>query len=224
VGVTKRVLGLVSWFALVGLVLTGCAAATTAGRPAAAPLAPSAAASSASAATIGHANDAAAAPAATRAVPPSTAVRPSTAIAPPKPKPKPVPNPCAGNAHAQLVKVSIAAQHLWMCAGPKAVYSTPVTTGASALPYDSTPTGTFQIQGRDRNTTLTLNTGQTYAVQYWIPFQGPLFGFHDASWQNFPYGSPLYRTQGSHGCVHMPLAAIAYLYNWAQTGATVTIH
>ena len=43
---------------------------------------------------------------------------------------------------------------------------------------------------------LTLITGEQYTVKYWIPFDAPLFGFHDSSWQKFPYGSPKYRTHG----------------------------
>ena len=78
----------------------------------------------------------------------------------------------------------------------------------SHLPYDSTPLGTFHVQARNRATMLTLADGQTYQVKYWVPFDAPLFGFHDSSWQSFPYGSPAYRTQGSHGCVHLPLAAM----------------
>jgi lipoprotein-anchoring transpeptidase ErfK/SrfK len=158
-----------------------------------------------------------------------TPVQPSTPVSAPstpttshKPAPPP-PNHCAGNTISQLVKVSLADQHLWLCAKSKTVLDTPITSGASSLPYDSTPTGNFRIQGRDRNSVLTLNTGKQYDVKYWIPFNAPLFGFHDSSWQNFPYGSAKYKTQGSHGCVHMPLKAIAFLYNWVQIGATVHI-
>jgi hypothetical protein len=196
--------------AFVGLLTTGCAATTTAGQPEAARGTVQAAAAAAAASAT--------------PTPPAAAASTSASVTPtPKPKPEPKPNPCAGNVHRQLVLVSIATQHLWMCTGTALAYSTAVTTGAVDLPYDSTPTGTFEIQGRVTHTTLTLNTGKTYAVNYWIPFQGPLFGFHDSSWQTFPYGSQLYRTQGSHGCVHMPLPAIAFLYRWADTGATVTI-
>jgi lipoprotein-anchoring transpeptidase ErfK/SrfK len=60
-------------------------------------------------------------------------------------------------------------------------------------------------------------------VKYWIPFQGPLFGFHDSPWQRFPYGGPEYRTQGSHGCIHVPLSAIRFLYRWASVGTPVRI-
>jgi lipoprotein-anchoring transpeptidase ErfK/SrfK len=135
----------------------------------------------------------------------------------------PAPNHCAGNAVAQLVKVSIKQQHLWLCAGSRTMLSTAITSGATSLPYDSTPLGNFLIQARNRNTVLTLNTGAQYTVKYWIPFSGPLFGFHDSPWQTFPYGSARYRTEGSHGCIHMPLKAIAYLYEWARVGASVHI-
>jgi lipoprotein-anchoring transpeptidase ErfK/SrfK len=137
-------------------------------------------------------------------------------------KPAPAPNPCATNRHAQFVKVSLKAQHLWTCSRTRLVEQTPITSGMTGE-YTETPTGTFHIQGRDRNTVLTLNTGKQYDVKYWIPFQAPLYGFHDSSWQDFPYGSAQYRTDGSHGCVHMPLKAIAFLYSWAAVGATVHI-
>ena len=130
---------------------------------------------------------------------------------------------CSGNTRDQFVKVSLRSQHMWLCHGSTTVLATAITSGASSLPYDSTPTGTFHVQGRDRNTVLTLNTGKQYDVKYWIPFSAPLFGFHDSSWQDFPYGSSKYKTQGSHGCVHMPLSAIAFFYHWVHVGTRVQI-
>jgi lipoprotein-anchoring transpeptidase ErfK/SrfK len=153
----------------------------------------------------------------------AAAPRMTTPAPAPKAKPKPKPNACAGNAAPQLVLVSVAKQHLWMCAANHLVYNAAVTTGAVDLPYDSTPTGSYQIQAKETDQTLTLLSGDQYQVNYWIPFDAPLFGFHDSSWQNFPYGSPRYRTEGSHGCIHTPLAAMKFLYNWADIGATVTI-
>ncbi len=119
--------------------------------------------------------------------------------------------------------VSVARQHAWLCAHQRLAYDTAVTTGAVDLPYDSTPTGTFHIQAITRNQVLTLLSGDQYTVKYWIPFDAPLFGFHDSSWQKMPYGSQKYRTKGSHGCIHLPLAAIKYLATWASVGTTVRI-
>ena len=55
-----------------------------------------------------------------------------------------------------------------------------------------------------------------------MPFNGD-FGFHDAPWQTMPYGAAGYTDNGSHGCVHLPAEAMAWLFNWAAVGATVTI-
>jgi hypothetical protein len=130
--------------------------------------------------------------------------------------------PCSGNSLPKWVFVSIRHQHMWMCARHKVARDTAITTGMIG-PYTQTPTGHYRIQGLNRNSTLTLNTGATYGVKFWIPFNAPLFGFHDASWQHFRYGSERYRTHGSHGCVHMPLAAIRYFYHWADIGTPVRI-
>ena len=101
---------------------------------------------------------------------------------------------------------------------------TPITSGAvSVASYYETPTGSFHIQTRERDTTLYPLAGGAYPVKYWVTFDAPLFGFHDSSWQTIPYGSAKYRTEGSHGCVHVPLRAMQFLYGWARVGAAVVI-
>ena len=126
--------------------------------------------------------------------------------------------PCSTNTSARRVIVSIKSQHAWMCAKSSVVFSTAVTTGAVDK-GDATPTGTFRIQGNQKGATL---TGANYAVhvQYWIQFNGDI-GFHDAPWQTMTFGTAAYRTQGSLGCVHMPLKSITWLHKWVQIGKTV---
>ena len=55
---------------------------------------------------------------------------------------------------------------------------------------------------------------------YWVPFNGD-FGLHDAPWQTMPFGSQNWPTQGSHGCVHVATATLAWIYRWAQIASTV---
>jgi hypothetical protein len=150
----------------------------------------------------------------------------------PTPTPTPVvPAPAAACAATPAgvdhIYVSIAQQTLWACTGPTLFTTTAVTTGASALTnvHDATPVGTWRIYSKVRNTVLTghdANGSWRDPVAYWMPFYGP-YGFHDASWQTFPYGSPLYTTQGSHGCVHVPVAVLGSLFDWAPIGTLVTI-
>jgi hypothetical protein len=130
--------------------------------------------------------------------------------------------PCTSNRRPKWVFVSLRRQHMWMCARHRVAYDTAITSGMVG-PYTHTPTGSYHVQGLNRNSTLTLNTGATYQVKFWIPFDAPLFGFHDSSWQHFPYGSPRYRTHGSHGCIHMPLTAIRFFYHWADIGTPLRI-
>jgi lipoprotein-anchoring transpeptidase ErfK/SrfK len=150
----------------------------------------------------------------------STPAAPSTpASSAARPAP---PSPCRTNADPQRIIVSIRQQHAWMCAGARQVADSAVTTGATAL-GDGTPTGTWHIEAKQTNTTLTVLTGEAFHVDYWLPYDGNVYGLHDSSWQTFPYGSQQYRTAGSHGCVHLPLASIRWIYGWARVGATVTI-
>lgn len=125
---------------------------------------------------------------------------------------------CASNTHPTLVVVSIGLQHAWMCEGGRQVASTPVTTGDVAA-GDATPTGTWLVQDKQTDRYL-VGPGYRDYVHFWVPFNGD-FGFHDAPWQTFPFGSADYRTEGSHGCVHLPAAAMAWLYGWARVGSTV---
>jgi lipoprotein-anchoring transpeptidase ErfK/SrfK len=134
----------------------------------------------------------------------------------------PVVNRCAHNRAAQRVIVSIRHQHLWLCRRHRTAYDTPVTTGRDT-PSTRTPTGRFRVQARTSHAVLRPDTGGSYRVRYWVPFDAPDYGFHDARWQHFPYGSARYRTAGSHGCVHLPLAAMRHLYRWVHVGAAVTI-
>jgi len=128
---------------------------------------------------------------------------------------------CQGNKLPALALVSIHEQHAWMCERQRQVYSTAVTTGAESLGL-GTPIGTWQVIGKQTNRYL---TGPGYAdyVHYWVPFWGP-YGLHDSTWQKMPYGSPGYRQRGSHGCVHLPMAAMKWFYAWAHLGkTTVTV-
>jgi lipoprotein-anchoring transpeptidase ErfK/SrfK len=128
--------------------------------------------------------------------------------------------PCARNTEARLVLVSIAAQRAWMCQAAVQVYSTLVTTGADNV-GDGTPLGTWHVQDKQTDRYL-VGPGYRDFVHYWMPFDGD-FGFHDSPWQTMPYGSSGYKANGSHGCIHLPAAAMTWFFGWASTGTTVTI-
>lgn len=147
-------------------------------------------------------------PGATSAQPPVPAAAPADSAA------------CAANTAAQLILVSITEQRARFCTGATLLRATPVTTGRLTDGLQTNP-GTWTIQAKQNDRTLT-GPGYSVFVHYWMPYDGD-FGIHDATWQQFPFGGPQWTTQGSSGCVHMPLDVMAWLYSWAQPGATVTI-
>lgn len=120
------------------------------------------------------------------------------------------------------VTIDLSKQFARLCSNTQQVLTTAITSGATAY-GNGTPTGTWHLQGKQRDRYLYPAAGGAYYVHYWMPYDGD-YGMHDSSWQRFAYGSAKYRTQGSHGCVHFPHAAIAWMYAWAPIGTTVSIH
>lgn len=139
--------------------------------------------------------------------------------------------PCTGNTASKLIIVSISARHLWACAGSSQQYYSAVVTGMQNLAADLTPTGTYHIYGKQTDLHLkgsdSTGSWDDY-VYYWMPFlhnQYGTYGFHDATWRNandFGNIDP-YSSQGSHGCVELPLATAKWIYNWAENGTTVSV-
>jgi hypothetical protein len=132
-------------------------------------------------------------------------------------------NGCAANASGPHIFVSISQQQGRVCSGGNQLLITPLTTGASAL-GDGTPTGTWRINHKIRDTKLFPSDGGVYRVKYWLPYSGNVYGFHDSNWQTIPYGSQQYKTLGSHGCIHLPLPVMAWIFAWAPVGTQVTVH
>ncbi|MGU3293831.1 L,D-transpeptidase [Williamsia sp. M5A3_1d] len=127
---------------------------------------------------------------------------------------------CRDGVRGKSIVVSISEQRMRMCDTSSLVEASYVTTGIDNR-TDRTPTGTWKIVAEETDRYL-VGADYRVFVHYWMPFFGD-FGFHDSPWQNFDYGSPRYRTNGSRGCVHVPGATMASLYRWAGVGTTVTI-
>lgn len=124
------------------------------------------------------------------------------------------------------VDISLAEQHLWYFKDGKKVVDCPVVTGNINMGYD-TPAGTFSLSYKQRGATLKGNNadGSTYEspVSYWMPFYGN-YGMHDAPWRG-SFGGNIFRGNGSHGCVNMPVPAAKKLFeNLADKGVPVIVH
>ncbi|MCD8381888.1 MAG: L,D-transpeptidase/peptidoglycan binding protein [Clostridiales bacterium] len=107
-----------------------------------------------------------------------------------------------GNAY---VEINLTAQHLYFYKDGELIIESDVVTGKN----DATPTGTYSLTYKERYGTL---VGENYSspVSYWMPFSGNV-GLHDASWRT-SFGGTIYKTNGSHGCVNLPIATAKTIY------------
>ena len=122
-----------------------------------------------------------------------------------------------GNTYAE---VSISEQHMWMYRYGEVIFECDVVTGNPNL-GNSTPKGAFRIRYHERNATL-RGPGYATPVAYWMVFADDV-GFHDATWQPY-FGGSLYQTNGSHGCVNMPLDKAGELYDLIYDGMPVFVY
>jgi lipoprotein-anchoring transpeptidase ErfK/SrfK len=129
--------------------------------------------------------------------------------------------------YPSYIEVNLSKQHLWVWQNQTVIYDSPITSGATGAGFP-TATGLFHIYYKTTNTHLIgYQYGPRYdydvAVQYWMPFYEG-FGLHDASWRHGDFGGSDYYYGGSHGCVNLPLATAAFIYNWSVVGTPVWVH
>lgn len=123
------------------------------------------------------------------------------------------------------VELDITRQNVWAYVDGNNVLDTPCRTGNVSM-GDGTPTGIYYLAYKTRGATLRGYNydGSIYNsyVEYWMPFNGGI-GFHDAYWVHV-FGGNAYLTQGSHGCVNLPLEAAATLYQYINTDMPIFVY
>ena len=161
-----------------------------------------------------------AAPSATAQPPP---VPPTSTPRPVPPTPTPAPTP---DAQGKLIVVSLATQSLTAYENGKVVATTVVATGRPALP---TLPGTFHIKAKYTPyqfiSPWPKRSPYWYAsawVKYAMLYEDGGYFIHDAPWRTV-YGPGANLTNGTHGCVNVPLNTMTFLYKWAGVGTTVIV-
>lgn len=122
--------------------------------------------------------------------------------------------------NSQYIEVSIQMQHFWLVENGKPIMESDVVTGNPNTGH-STPTGVYHIFDKQKNAVL---SGEDYeiTVSYWIEFTEAI-GLHDAVWQS-EFGGEVYRYNGSHGCINLPLKAAEKLYGLSKQDMQVFIY
>lgn len=124
-----------------------------------------------------------------------------------------------GYMATDYIVVSIMEQMLYYYNEGSLKLKTPIVTGNYG-DYN-TPKGMYRIGNKARNIYLTGPGYRSY-VNYWMPFIGNSYGFHDAQWRS-SFGGRIYLTNGSHGCVNMPYTNAMALFNMITSNKTLVI-
>jgi len=121
------------------------------------------------------------------------------------------------------IEVDISEQHLWFYIDGELYMETDVVTGLASDPDRETHTGVFKIRDKVENAVLGTYEVQGYEqpVSYWMPIDYTGIGFHDLS--RSAYGGEIYLTNGSHGCINLPLTAAAEIFEACVVGMPVII-
>lgn len=119
-----------------------------------------------------------------------------------------------GNSY---VEIDLSNQHLYVYQDGEIVLESDFVSG-NVSNGNTTPGGVFGLTYKTTNAVL---RGDNYAtpVKYWMPFNGNI-GMHDATWRR-EFGGEIYLTNGSHGCINLPLSKAKEIYGYVSTGFPV---
>ncbi len=118
---------------------------------------------------------------------------------------------------SSYVEIDMTNQHLYLYQRGNIVLETDFVSGNMSNGC-MTPPGVFGITYKTKNAVL---RGADYVtpVNYWMPFNGNV-GMHDATWRS-EFGGEIYLTNGSHGCINLPLDMAAAIYEYMSEGFPV---
>ena len=118
------------------------------------------------------------------------------------------------------IEISIDNQRLWYYVNGELLINTPIVTGNVAQGND-TPKGMFKILQRATEYTMRGSYGEAYC-DYMLRATWLGILIHDAQWRSY-FGGTIYKTNGSHGCINTPFAAMKQLYSLTQENYTPII-
>ena len=124
------------------------------------------------------------------------------------------------------VECSLSDQHLWFYWNYGLVVESDFVSGDVSKNHQ-TKTGCFPLAYKESPSILVgdnANAEDNYRteVQYWMPFyEGQ--GLHDATWRG-SFGGSIYQTNGSHGCINLPISAAATIYSYIEEGVPIIIY
>ena len=118
------------------------------------------------------------------------------------------------------VEVSLTDQYLWLYKDGKCILESYFVSGNPTRGH-ATPKGIYGLTYKTRDATLS-GEGYDSKVKYWMPFNRNV-GLHDAPWRK-TFGGQIYKSNGSHGCINLPPANAAKIYENVDKNTPVIVY
>lgn len=126
-----------------------------------------------------------------------------------------------GKIEDGYVEIDLENQKVYLYKDGKKLLETDCVSGNSGDPDCETPDGVYYVYYKASPDTLD-GPGYSEFVNFWMPFYGN-YGLHDATWRD-EFGGTIYKGDGSHGCVNLPLDAARVIYNTVDIGYPVVLY
>jgi len=118
------------------------------------------------------------------------------------------------------IDINLSQQHVYVVMNNKKQVDCPCVTGNISTGHGSS-TGVYKIAYKQRNHTMVKYNAFVY---YWMPYETTYgVGLHDATWRG-SFGGSIYRYNGSHGCINLPINSAREIYNTIYAGIPVIVH
>lgn len=117
----------------------------------------------------------------------------------------------------KYVEVDLGNQIVYLVENGEVTYQSKCVSG-NLRKGRRTPEGIYSITYKQKNAVL---KGQDYVspVKFWMPFNKGI-GLHDANWRN-KFGGAIYKNNGSHGCINLPIDSAKVFFDNVETGTPV---
>ncbi|MCR5665487.1 MAG: L,D-transpeptidase/peptidoglycan binding protein [Eubacterium sp.] len=118
------------------------------------------------------------------------------------------------------VEIDLSAQQLWFYVDGELKVSSNLVSGNPSK-ANGTPVGSYALSYKEKDATL---NGDNYStpVTYWMPFNNNI-GMHDATWRS-SFGGSIYKTNGSHGCINLPVSTAKTIFQYIEKGDPVLLY
>ena len=125
------------------------------------------------------------------------------------------------------IEVDLTAQHLWYYADGKLKYECDIVSGQTSSAARTTLPGVYKVwhKLRDYKMKGSNEDGEEWESEcsYWTRVAIVGVGLHDAQWRGY-FGGEIYKYNGSHGCINMPLEGAKYVYENVEMDTPVVMY